>query len=98
MKYSTHSGDAVVEPYRIKVVEKISLLPREERERALRAAHYSVVHVNSSDVFVDLATDSGTGAMSDEQCAAMMVADEAYVRSRSFFKLEEAVRETMGYA
>lgn len=90
--------DAVVEPYRIKVVEKVRLLPREERERVLKTAHFSVVHIDSADVFVDLATDSGTGAMSDQQWAAMMVADEAYVRSRSFFRFEEAVHETMGYA
>jgi tyrosine phenol-lyase len=88
---------ALVEPYRIKVVEPIRLLSREERERALREAFYSVTYINSADVFIDLATDSGTAAMSDRQWAAMMVADEAYVRSKSFFHFEQAVQEIVGY-
>jgi len=89
--------EALVEPYRIKVVEKIRLPAREERERVLREACFSVTYINSADVFIDLATDSGTSAMSDQQWAAMMVADEAYVRSRSFFRFEKAVREILGY-
>ena len=89
--------EALAEPYRIKVVEAIHLLSREERERALREAHFSVTYINSADVFIDLATDSGTGAMSDQQWAAMMTADEAYVRSRSFFRFEKAVRDVVGY-
>ncbi|HVY26035.1 MAG TPA: tryptophanase [Polyangiaceae bacterium] len=88
---------ALVEPYRIKVVEPIRLLPREERERALRAAFHSVTYLNSADVFVDLATDSGTSAMSDRQWAAMMIADEAYVRSQSFFRFEKSIQEIFGY-
>jgi tryptophanase len=89
--------ETLAEPYRIKVVEAIRLLTREERERALRDAYFSVTYLNSADVFVDLATDSGTGAMSDRQWAAMMTADEAYVRSRSFFRFEKAVQEILGY-
>jgi tryptophanase len=88
----------LVEPYRIKVVEPIRLLTREARESVLRDAFYSVTYINSADVFIDLATDSGTAAMSDRQWAAMMIADEAYVRSQSFFRFEEAVREIVGYA
>ncbi|HYQ16144.1 MAG TPA: beta-eliminating lyase-related protein, partial [Polyangiaceae bacterium] len=56
-----------------------------------------MTYLDSADVFVDLATDSGTAAMSDRQWGAMMVADEAYVRSRSFFRFESAVREILGY-
>jgi len=89
--------EALVEPYRIKVIERVRLLTREERVLALREAFYSVTYINSADVFIDLATDSGTTAMSDRQWAAMMVADEAYVRSKSFFRFEKAVRETMGF-
>jgi tryptophanase len=89
--------DALPEPYRIKVVERIRLLTREEREKALREAFYSVTYINSADVFIDLATDSGTTAMSDRQWAAMMIADEAYVRSSSFFRFEKAVQEIIGY-
>jgi tryptophanase len=89
--------ETLAEPYRIKVVERIQLLTREERERALREAFFSVTYLNSADVFIDLATDSGTSAMSDRQWAAMMIADEAYVRSQSFFRFESAVREIIGY-
>ena len=90
-------ADALPEPYRIKVVEHIRLLPREEREKALREAFYSVTYLNSGDVFIDLATDSGTTAMSDRQWGAMMIADEAYVRSQSFFRFEKAVQDIVGY-
>jgi tryptophanase len=96
---STDSSElaALVEPYRIKVVEPIRLLEREERERVLREAFFSVTYINSADVFIDLATDSGTTAMSDRQWGAMMVADEAYVRSQSFFRFERAVQEISGF-
>jgi len=89
--------DALPEPYRIKVVERIRLLSREERERVLREAFHSVTYVNSADVFIDLATDSGTTAMSDRQWAAMMTADEAYVRSKSFFNFEKVVQDILGF-
>jgi tryptophanase len=99
MTHPTNSLEAndLVEPYRIKVVERIRLLSRQEREQALREAFHSVTYINSGDVFIDLATDSGTTAMSDRQWAAMMIADEAYVRSQSFFRFEAAVREVIGY-
>jgi tryptophanase len=99
MGYPSDSRElsALVEPYRVKVVEPIRLLPRHDREHALREAFYSVTYLNSADVFIDLATDSGTSAMSDRQWAAMMTADEAYVRSQSFFRFEEAIRDVVGY-
>ncbi|HYQ41072.1 MAG TPA: tryptophanase [Polyangiaceae bacterium] len=99
MEEATNSLEmaALAEPYRIKMVEPIRLLTRAEREQALRDAFYSMTYINSADVFIDLATDSGTGAMSDRQWAAMLTADEAYVRSRSFFRLEKAIREILGY-
>jgi tryptophanase len=87
----------VAEPYRTKVVERLRLPARDERERVLREAFYSPAFVNSEDVFVDLVTDSGTSAMSDEQWAALMRGDEAYVRSRSFVTFEKAVQEVMGF-
>jgi tryptophanase len=87
----------LAEPYRIKVVERVALRSRAERERILHDAGYSVFHLDSSDVFVDLGTDSGTSAMSDEQWAGLMRGDEAYVRSRSFFNFESSVREVIGY-
>src|SRR6478736_1596376 len=99
MEEATNSLEmaALAEPYRIKMVEPIRLLTRAEREQALRDAFYSMTYINSADVFIGLATDSGTGAMSDRQWAAMLTADEAYVRSRSFFRLEKAIREILGY-
>jgi len=88
----------LAEPYRIKVVERLQLRSRREREHLLREAGYSVFYLDSSDVFVDLGTDSGTAAMSDEQWAALMRGDEAYVRSRSFDSFERSVRDVTGYA
>lgn len=89
---------ALAEPYRIKVVEQIELRTRDERARIMRDAFYSVMYLDSADVFVDLGTDSGTGAMSDRQWAGLMCGDEAYVRSRSFSVFERAVREVTGFA
>jgi tryptophanase len=87
----------LAEPYRIKTVERVRLLDRADREEALAKAAYSIVRLNSSDVFIDLVTDSGTGAMSDEQWAGLMRGDEAYMGSRSFRSFEDAAREVLGY-
>lgn len=87
----------LAEPYRIKMVEKARLPSREERKRLLEEASNFVVHLNSEDVFIDLITDSGTGAMSDQQWAALMRGDEAYMRSRSFWELVKAVRDILGF-
>jgi tryptophanase len=89
---------ALAEPYRIKVVEQIELRSKEERARIMRDAFHSVMYLESADVFIDLGTDSGTGAMSDRQWAGLMCGDEAYVRSRSYSVFEKAVREVTGFA
>lgn len=87
----------VAEPYRTKVVERLRLPDREERAAILRRAFYSPAFVDASDVYIDLATDSGTSAMSDRQWAALMHGDESYIRSRSFHAFEAAVQEVMGF-
>ncbi|MGB4595833.1 MAG: tryptophanase [Anaerolineaceae bacterium] len=86
-----------IEPFRIKVVEKVRMTTREEREAALKAAHYNLFAVKAEDVFIDLLTDSGTGAMSDEQWAGMMRGDESYAGAKSYFRFEKAVQEIMGF-
>jgi len=86
-----------IEPFRIKVVEKVKMTTIAERRMALSKAHFNLFNIPSQDVFIDLLTDSGTNAMSDEQWAAMMRGDESYAGAKSYYHLEQAVHEVMGF-
>jgi tyrosine phenol-lyase len=85
------------EPFRIKTVERIRQTTRDERTQLLNNAGLNVFAVPSSSIYVDLLTDSGTSAMSDQQWGGLITGDEAYAGSRSFYKLESAVRDITGF-
>ncbi len=85
------------ESYKIKMVEPITRSTKEDRESWIREARYNLFNLRSEQVFIDLLTDSGTGAMSDRQWSAMMLGDESYAGASSYFKLKEAITDLLGF-
>ena len=85
------------EPYKIKMVEAIYRSTREERETWIKEAKYNLFNLRSEQVYIDLLTDSGTGAMSDQQWGAIMTGDESYAGSSSYFRLKETIQKLFGF-
>jgi len=87
-----------IEMHKIKIVQKTSLAPSSRRLQAIADAGYNTFLLRTRDVFLDMLTDSGTNAMSDNQLAAMMVADDAYAGSESFYRLADSVKDVLGFS
>lgn len=85
------------ESYRIKMVENIKKSTQKEREQWIKEAKYNLFFLKSDHVFIDLLTDSGTGAMSDQQWSAMMLGDESYAGARSYYNMKNAIKEILGF-
>ena len=88
----------IIEPFRIKAVEPLKMTTRSERQEALRKAAYNLFAIRAEDVLIDLLTDSGTGAMSQEQWAGIMRGDESYAGSRSYERFQSEVQRIFGYS
>ena len=86
-----------IEPFKIKVIEPVKIPSEGRRKEAIREAGFNTFLLLSDDVFIDLLTDSGTTAMSDNQWAGMMLGDESYAGSKNFYNLEKAIQDVLGY-
>ena len=86
----------IIEPFKIKSVEPIYFTTREQRVEILKKAFHNPFLIHADDVLIDLLTDSGTSAMSSAQWAGIMIGDESYAGSKSFFKFEQAIEDVTG--
>ena len=86
----------IIEPFKIKMVEPIRLTTPEQREEIIRNAHFNPFRIRAEDVLIDLLTDSGTSAMSDEQWAGMLRADESYAGAKSWYRFESVLHDLTG--
>jgi tryptophanase len=89
--------DFLPEPYKTKTVDRIRLLPREQRQKILAEAHFNIFKIRAADIFIDLLTDSGTSAMSDNQWAGLMTGDESYAGCNNYFHFENTIRGITGF-
>jgi tryptophanase len=90
--------DYIAEPFKIKAIEPLRMLTKAEREQKIKEAGYNLFNLRAADVYIDLMTDSGTGAMSQNQWAALMTGDESYAGAQSYYRLMDACREIFGYS
>lgn len=96
-KVKFYSGEEIpLELHKVRIVQKLHLVPIERRLKALEEGGFNTFQLSTLDVFLDMLTDSGTNAMSDNQLAAMMQADDAYAGSQSFIRLQKAVEDVLG--
>jgi tryptophanase len=92
-----HNGNKIpVEMHKVRIVQKLHLKPIDDRLKAMAAGGYNTFQLNTNDIFLDMLTDSGTNAMSDNQIASMLQADDAYAGSQSFYRMESAVKDIFG--
>jgi len=92
-----YSGEQIpVELHKVRIVQKLFLKPVEERKKAIDEAGYNTFLLSTKDIFLDMLTDSGTNAMSDNQVSSMLQADDAYAGSQSFYRMQEALRDVFG--
>src|SRR5210317_787678 len=92
-----HSCEQIpVELHKVRIVQKLFLKPIEERMKAMTKAGFNTFLLNTKDIFLDMLTDSGTNAMSDNQVSSMLQADDAYAGSQSFYRMESALRDVFG--